>query len=194
MFTGCRREELLGLTWKDIDFANTTVHINKELVNDNKQLILKSPKTKSSIRDLTIPLFLVDMLKRYKKEQRLYRINIGDQWEGLGRMEEYFIFIQANGKPMHSSTPYHAFKKIIINYNNSIDEIEMKLPNISLHGLWHTHATLLIADNVDIRTVSSRLGHAKTMNIYAHSLKELDEKIASDLEEKYRNRINKNVL
>lgn len=49
---------------------------------------------------------------------------------------------------------------------------------------WHTSATLLISENVDIRTVSARLGHAQTsttMNIYAHSLKELDEKAADTL-------------
>lgn len=53
------------------------------------------------------------------------------------------------------------------------------------YGLRHTSATLLIAENVDIRTVSARLGHAQTsttMNIYAHSLKKMDEKADSALD------------
>jgi len=54
------------------------------------------------------------------------------------------------------------------------------------HGLRHTSATLLIASKQDVRTVSSRLGHAQastTMNIYSHQLKESDRKAANALEE-----------
>ena len=59
------------------------------------------------------------------------------------------------------------------------------LPDIPLHGLRHTSATLLISQNVDIRTVSGRLGHAQTsttMNIYSHQLQSMDEKAAGTLE------------
>lgn len=188
LFTGCRRGELLGLMWKDIDLIESTIHIDKELIYVQKELIVKPPKTKTSIRDLKIPLFITDMLKQYKKEQLTYRLNIGDRWNGSSKIEEGFVFIQDNGKPMHPSTPYHTFKRIINNYNKSVDNEDMKLPNIPLHGLRHTHATLLIADNVDIRTVSARLGHAKTsttMNIYAHSLKKMDEQVADSLNKKY---------
>lgn len=64
-----------------------------------------------------------------------------------------------------------------------MDEAQ-KLPNIPLHGLRHTSATLLISQNVDVRTVSGRLGHAQTsttMNIYSHQLKKMDEKAAEAL-------------
>ncbi len=57
---------------------------------------------------------------------------------------------------------------------------------IPLQGSWHTSATLLISQNVDVKTVSNRLGHAQTsttMNIYAHSLKKMDEKAADTLEQ-----------
>lgn len=187
IFTGCRRGELLGLTWNDIDFKESTINITKELVYNNKELIIKAPKTNTSIRELKIPSFINGMLKEYKKEQLELKIGLGDSWEG-----DNFVFIQANGRPMHPSTPYHTFKKMIKNYNNSITEDAMKLPDIPLHGLRHTHATLLIADNIDVRTVSARLGHAKTsttMNIYAHSLKKLDEQVADSLEEKYADKI-----
>ena len=78
------------------------------------------------------------------------------------------------------------FKKIIKNYNKTVtEESSKKLPDIPLHGLRHTSATLLISQNIDVRTVSSRLGHAQTsttMNIYAHSLKKMDEVAADTLE------------
>ena len=79
---------------------------------------------------------------------------------------------------MNLSTPYHTFKGIINKYNATVEDETKKLPNIPLHGLRHTSATLLISENVDVRTVSARLGHAQTsttMNIYAHSLKKSDE-------------------
>ena len=56
---------------------------------------------------------------------------------------------------------------------------------IPLHGLRHTSATLLIANNQDIRSVSARLGHAETsttMNIYAHALESADKKASDILE------------
>ena len=60
-----------------------------------------------------------------------------------------------------------------------------QLPAIPFHGLRHTSATLLIAGKQDVRTVSSRLGHAQastTMNIYAHALSETDRKASNALE------------
>ena len=123
----------------------------------------------------------MELLKSYKLEQNKYRLSIGSQWIG-----ENFLFIQWNGKQMDLSTPYHTFKKIIKNYNKTVtEESSKKLPDIPLHGLRHTSATLLISQNIDVRTVSSRLGHAQTsttMNIYAHSLKKMDEVAADTLE------------
>ena len=56
-------------------------------------------------------------------------------------------------KQMHPDTPYNKFKSIIRCYNAHIIKEEEKLPEISLHGLRHTSATLMISQNVDIRTV-----------------------------------------
>ncbi len=86
---------------------------------------------------------------------------------------------------MNVYTPYHTFKDITSKYNSTIDDPKLQLPDIPFHGLRHTSATLLISENVDIRTVSARLGHAQastTMNIYAHSLKESDKKAADKLD------------
>ena len=106
---------------------------------------------------------------------------IGSQWIG-----ENHIFIQWNGKQMHPDTPYKTFKRIIKRYNETVKNESDKLPDIPLHGLRHTSATLLISQNVDVRTVSGRLGHAQTsttMDIYSHALKEMDEKAADALDQ-----------
>lgn len=71
-------------------------------------------------------------------------------------------------------------------YRSSYNESHKEpLPVIPLHGLRHTSATLLIANNQDIRSVSARLGHAETsttLNIYTHFLESTDKKAADILE------------
>ncbi len=187
LFAGLRKGELVALTWKDIDFKTNTISINKSTATVKGQVIEKKPKNKSSVREIAIPEFITDMLKKYKVEQMKLKVSLGDQWqgcEGKDWQDNNSIFIQWNGKQMNISTPYQTFKDIIHKYNSTIEDNSLKLPNIPLHGLRHTSATLLISDNIDVRTVSARLGHAQTsttMNIYAHSLKKSDEKAASSL-------------
>ncbi|WP_184090977.1 tyrosine-type recombinase/integrase [Anaerocolumna cellulosilytica] len=95
------------------------------------------------------------------------------------------------------STPYQTFKDIIHKYNATIEDESLKLPNIPLHGLRHTSATVLISEDVDVRTVSARLGHAQTsttMNIYAHSLKESDKKAADKLDKLFNTQVQKQTV
>ena len=82
---------------------------------------------------------------------------------------------------MDISTPNSGLKKVIKMHNNSS---EVKLPDITLHGLRHTSATLLISENVNLKTVSSRLGHSEistTMDIYSHALRKKDEEAAASI-------------
>lgn len=186
IYTGCRRGELIALTWKDIDFDTNTIHINKSTCRVNGQIITKEPKTKGSVRSINIPSSVSAMAKAWKKEQLEYRLMIGTQWKG-GDMSCCNIFIQWNGIQMGLETPYQAFKRIIANYNAHCSNDAEKLPDIPLHGLRHTSATLLISSNkMDVMTVSKRLGHnntSTTLNIYAHAYEELDKKAAVTLDD-----------
>ena len=86
--------------------------------------------------------------------------------------------------PINYYVPYAAFRDNIKCYNEG-KKTTYQLPEIPSHGLRHTSTTLLIAGKQDVRTVSSRLGHAQastTMNIYAHALQEKDFKPAAALE------------
>lgn len=179
IYGGLRKGELLALEWSDIDFENDTVTVSKSVSVVAGQQITKEPKTKTSYRTITIPHFLTQRIKALRHERLKYRLSVGDYWQGAD-----WLFIQENGRQMSYSTPYSAFQDTIARYNAG-KSADKQLPAIPFHGLRHTSATLLIASKQDVRTVSSRLGHAQastTMNIYAHALKETDRKAVDALE------------
>lgn len=179
IYGGLRKGELLALEWGDIDFENDTVTVSKAVSVVAGQQITKEPKTKTSKRKVSIPHFLTQRIKALKVDRFRYRMELGDYWQGGN-----WLFIQENGKQMSYSTPYSAFQDTIVRYNAD-KSANQQLPKIPFHGLRHTSATLLIASKQDVRTVSSRLGHAQastTMNIYAHALQETDRKAVNALE------------
>ncbi len=177
LFSGLRKGELLALEWSDIDFKNDIVTVSKSVGYSKGGQFIKTPKTKHSFRKVTIPHFLTLRIKAMKTDRTRYRLSLGDYWQG-----GEWLFVQENGKLMNYSTPYQAFHDSILRYNENHREA---LPVIPLHGLRHTSATLLIANNQDIRSVSARLGHAETsttLNIYTHFLESTDKKSADILE------------
>lgn len=177
MFTGCRRGELIALTWDDLNLQESSISITKSTCRVKGQIITKTTKTKKSARTIVVPAVVMELARKWKAEQARQHLLIGTQWQG-----ENHIFIQWNGKQMGLETPYQAFHRIINNYNVNRSPDAPELPLIPLHGLRHTAATLLIGSGINIRTVSGRLGHSNpstTLNIYSHALTELDRK-ASD--------------
>jgi integrase len=160
VFTGVRLGELMGLEWNDIDFRNGIVSINRssQYLAD-KGVFTKVPKTESSIREVAIPDFVISLLEEYKLWYEEQKSLYGELWINSNR-----LFVQADGKPMHPSTISKWFVKFIG---------QIGLPVINFHGLRHTNATLLIAQNIDVAVVAARLGHAQittTFNFYVHPI------------------------
>ena len=172
IFTGARLGELVGLEWNDIDLKNGIININKSSQYlSQKGVFTKSPKTESSIRDVLIPDFIVSLLEEYKLWYEEQKLICGDFWYESDR-----LFVQDNGKPIHPSTISKWFEKFVK---------QIGLPVINFHGLRHTNATLLIAQQVDVATVSARLGHAQittTYNFYVHPLKSHNKMAGNVLE------------
>lgn len=187
VYGGFRRGELVALTWKDIDFENRTVSINKAVAKTKEGQLLKSTKTVAGNREIKLPSECFKVLQKWKLQQMQLAFTMGNIWEGeTGKnFDENNIFIQDNGTRMDVDTPTHKFKKIIELYNSNCEREEDMLPNIHLHDLRHTSATLLLANHVDIETVSHRLGHSKpsiTLDVYGHWMEETDNKASDTLE------------
>lgn len=189
IFVGMRLGELAGLEWKDIDFDNKLIQIRRasQYLNDKKlkkdeRIITKKPKNEKSIRAVSIPQELVNVLKEYKRWQNEERLKLGDLWQRKEK-EKYGenynndrLFTKYDGSPIFPKTPYIWFKKFREKYN---------LPPLTFHQLRHTNASLLIAQDVDVATIGRRLGHATpatTMKIYAHALRRPDREAAEKLE------------
>ena len=160
IFTGVRLGELMGLEWQDVDFRNGIISINRssQYLSD-MGVFTKVPKTESSIREIAIPEFIISLLEEYKLWYEEQKSLYGELWTNSDR-----LFVQADGKPMHPSS----ISKWFVKYVGTIG-----LPVINFHGLRHTNASLLVAQNVDIAVVSARLGHAQistTLDFYVHPL------------------------
>lgn len=194
IFCALRPGEILGLTWNDIDFKNKTISVNKSRTYIPKAgMITTEAKTEGSNRIISMPDLLIKLLKEYKVIQNGEKALIGDLWDEEWKRNPW-LMTQWNGKGMFKDVLSKWLKKTITKYNESIindesiiaeNKKDYLLPKLSFHKLRHTSATLLISENTDIRTVSSRLGHAKTsttLNIYVHSLQSGDIKAANTLE------------
>ena len=172
VFTGVRLGELMGLEWQDIDFKNGIISINRssQYLSD-MGVFTKTPKTESSIREIAIPEFIISLLEEYKLWYEEQKSIYGELWTNSDR-----LLVQADGKPMHPSS----ISKWFVKYVSTIG-----LPVINFHGLRHTNASLLVAQNVDIAVVSARLGHAQistTLDFYVHPLLSHNRKAGYALE------------
>ena len=160
--TGTRIGELLGLSWEDIDFINSKVHIKKAVTQSRTQgQVLGQPKTDSSLRSIPIAPSLVEALKAWKGQQASEKLAAGKQWKG-----EDAVFTMETGSRVRREWISTQLKDVT------------ELLNISCtpHILRHSYASLLIQSGVDPKTVQRLLGHSSprtVMEIYAHSSDDL---------------------
>lgn len=169
---GLRSEEVCGLKWEDIDFDNSTISIKRVLIYSKSKFFFKDPKTKGSIRTISIPDVLLSKLKKLKIKHNKLKLektlNLRDEFEGL-------VCLNSNLEPIHSQRLWQNFSDFCKNYN---------IRRIRLYDLRHTHATLLVLAGTDFKTISHRLGHEDikiTLNRYSHVLKEMDHKASEDI-------------
>jgi integrase len=150
---GMRIGEICALTWQDIDTDNGVISVNRTIQriyviedgNRRTELILDTPKTKNSIREIPISKDLLRILKPFKKI-----------------VNPLFFVLTNDAKPTEPRT-YRSY------YKNLMKELGM--PELKFHGLRHSFATRCIESNCDYKTVSVLLGHSNistTLNLYVH--------------------------
>lgn len=177
IYGGYRRGELCGLEWKDIDFETGVVSIQRtSYYTKEKGIFTDTTKTKGSQRSLKLPDEVMQILRRYRIEQAQQRLKCGDKWVDRDR-----LFTAWNGEPINPNTPYSWLDRFC-------KRTGMRRAKRAIHSFQHLNASLLITSGVDVKTVSSELGHSQvstTLNIYAHTFAKVQveaaEVIASTL-------------
>ncbi|WP_280149922.1 tyrosine-type recombinase/integrase [Bacillus safensis] len=157
--TGARKGEAMGLRWSDIDFANDTITISRT----RDSIGVRSPKTKNSYRTIKGGGELMNQLKLYRNSCKELKFSFGSHLK-----DDNYVFInQSNGKPVSDNFLNHAMKKVF-------EENDLK--RITVHGLRHTHATILIGKKIPTRAIADRLGNTPEMihRVYSHSFEELE--------------------
>jgi integrase len=166
--SGCRRGELLALTWLDIDFENGVMMISKSLEQTKKGLRVKSTKSEEP-RSFGLDEDTLAVLREHRAEQDRDRALYGADYE-----DHNLVFCQPSGA-FYSPDRMGA----------RVSELMRKagLRGVSLHSLRHSHASVLISQGVPLPVVSERLGHANqniTLSMYSHALPK-DKRAAANL-------------
>ena len=188
LYGGFRKSELLALTWNDIDPKESSVTISKAVgYNDVDKEFIKSPKTESGIRKITLPSICFQLFNEWKNVSKQLCMKAGSEWKGSrgDHFDDNYIFIRFDGKRMSIKEPLKHFRLILEEYNKTVPS-SMQLPLIRLHDLRHTCASHLVASGTDIETVARRLGHSNpsfTLDVYAHALEEKDKSASDTLEQ-----------
>ncbi|MBA9087371.1 integrase [Fontibacillus solani] len=175
IYTGARKGEVLALNRNDIDFKNKTLRLNKTLYydKDNGYMFLTS-KTFASRRLISLDDTTLGLLRKLIAGQNngnVTHIHLKDDPN-----KDKLLFSRFDGHPLRIAYPNDKLDEIIRIYN---------LHSITVHGLRHTHASLLFEAGATIKEVQERLGHSDikmTMNIYTHVTKTVKELTASRFE------------
>ena len=161
-FTGCRKGEIHALRWADINGINLS--INKSLHQKLKSGDVETPpKNSSSNRTIQLPQPLILILNEHKQRQQNYCSATNTPWKDS-------MFICGLHTPLRDSSLDNENRK----YANMA-----QLHRIRIHDFRHSHASLLVNNNINILEVSRRLGHTNiemTLNTYSHFFPQEEEK------------------
>ena len=166
LHTGVRPSEALGLQWRDIDFEHGMIHIVHNLADVAGEHFLDEPKTKKSKRTIALSAELAEILKAHRARQSRYLL------ENSIRNKNNTVFISNTGDFKDRNQTLKEFKSVIEGTT---------FEKLTLHGLRHLNATLLLANGVDIKLVSENLGHTTisvTADIYSDVLEKSKREMA----------------
>ena len=153
LHSGMRIGEVCALQWKDIDIVQGVIYVRRTIEriyiieNDVRrtELVISTPKTQNSIREIPLSKELIRLLKPLKKV-----------------VNDTFYVLTNESNPTEPRTYRNYYKSVLDKLN---------IPHLKFHGLRHSFATRCIESQCDYKTVSVILGHANistTLNLYVH--------------------------
>lgn len=160
VFTGLRRGELAGLRWTDVDLLRRQLRVREQRVQFGSSVIEGPVKTDAG-QDRVVALggeaftALIAWRTRQDDERRI--------WENQYHDDGY-LFTMEDGRPLKPNYISRTFEILVVRAG---------VPRMSVHGLRHQHASLMLAGGVDLAIVSKRLGHSTltiTSDLYSHLL------------------------
>lgn len=155
--TGMRRGEMLGLRWADVDLDGALVSVRQALISVAYEMQISDVKTSFGRRVIDLDKGTVAVLCRWRKTQAEERLISGGSYEDTG-----LVFGRPDGSWLHPDLFSQTFDRAVARSG---------LPELTLHDLRHTHASLLLRAGVPVKVVSERLGHSNpgfTMSVYQH--------------------------
>ena len=169
--TGLRRGEALGLRWRDVDLEAGRLCVRRSLVPEGSQVAFHEPKTARGRRVVALDPDTVAVL-RDQAAQQLTDQSATENWDDTG-----LVFTNGAGQALHPWLVSRCFRAALK---------EAMLPDIRLHDLRHTHATLALQAGIHPKVVSERLGHATvaiTLDTYSHAIPAMHEEAATRIAE-----------
>ncbi|MEK4267027.1 site-specific integrase [Bacillus sp. FSL W8-0940] len=166
IFTGMRKGELLALEWKDVDLIERTINIKQTLFFKDGKEIFQTTKKYHSKRVVSIDDHTAQILKKWRTQQKELLLSNGITSEAK------YVLIRDDMRPLRLAYPNDVLNRMIA---------KNKLHRITVHGLRHSHASVLFEAGASLKEVQARLGHKEiqtTMNIYTHVTKTAKEKTA----------------
>ena len=182
LLCGLRLGEVTALRYTDVSWKKKTISIGRSRKYTSETGTFEAdPKTDSAIRTIALPESMITLLQESRDQDLMDQIDYGIEDEKAKRPYRYhdrqMIIHSRFGAPMNKDTPSKWFRRFAD---------EQGYPSTTFHDLRHAHASILVAHNVDIAAIASRMGHSDatvTLSTYTHPFA-VHDRLAADILDK----------
>ncbi|GAX02973.1 integrase [Secundilactobacillus pentosiphilus] len=177
--TGLRRGEVCGLEWNVVGLNEHTIEVKQAMQQEPQgQYSITTPKSAASYRTILVGQSLVDVLKKHRKQQMVNKMRYGKFY-----VDSNFVCTKENGQPVTPNA---------IKYSCNRVSKQLGFP-FNFHSLRHTHATMLLENDANIKEIQERLGHSRiatTMDTYSHVTRKMKQETVDIFENMLKNSSN----
>lgn len=159
--TGLRRGEILALQWEDLDFRTGTLRVERQVQRIQGMLVVSQPKTRASSRSILLPALVLEILAQCRQ-------SVSSHW--------MFPSPKKEDSPLDPAAVRKKLSAVLKRAG---------CPAARFHDLRHTFATSALEHGMDVKTLSTVIGHvssATTLNVYAHVTDEMRQKAADKID------------